>query len=112
MKRLTLLQLQATTQKPINKVTNDVRTAVSNVCCGIDDMHMFGNKALVLRAEILPKYLQELHKVLGAIGVNITQQDLPEENTLKADVEYPLSIQVTSFSDDTDQKRHIPNVPG
>ena len=42
MKRLTLLQLQATTQKPINRVTNDIRTAVSNVCCGIDDMHMLG----------------------------------------------------------------------
>jgi hypothetical protein len=51
MKRLTLLQLQATTQKPISMVTSDIRTAVSNVCCGIDDIHMLGNMALVLRAE-------------------------------------------------------------
>jgi hypothetical protein len=112
LERLTLLQLQATTHKPINRVTNELRTAVSNVCCGIDDMHMLGNKALVLRAEIFPKDLHELHKVLRAIGVNITKQKSPEEETLKADVEYPLSIQVTSFSYDTDQKKLVPNVPG
>jgi hypothetical protein len=112
MKRLTLLQLQAATQKSISKVTNDIRIVVSNVCCGIDDMHMLGNKALVLRAEIFPKKLEELYKRLKDIEVNITQQNLPEEGTLQSEVEYPLSILITSFSGDTDQKMYAPNVPG
>ena len=112
MKRLTLVQLQATTQKPINTVTNDIRSAVSKVCCGIDDMHMLGNKALVLRAEIFPENLGKLYKVLSTIDVQIIQQSLPEEETLKAEIEYPLSIQITSFADGTDRKAYVPRVPG
>ena len=46
------------------------------------------------------------------IEVNITQQNLPEEGTLQSEVEYPLSILITSFSGDTDQKMYAPNVPG
>ena len=68
--------------------------------------------ALVLRAEIFPEDLDVLYKGLSDIDVNITQQKLTEEETLQTQVEYPLSIQITSFSDDTEQKAYVPNVPG
>jgi hypothetical protein len=45
-------------------------------------MHMPGNKALVLRAEIFAKDLYELYRSLSVIDVNITPQNLPQEETL------------------------------
>lgn len=82
-------------------MTEDIRSVVSTICCGIDDMHLLGNKALVLRAEIFPSDLEQLPQSLRAIEVQLTEQSLPDKAMLIAEVEYPLTIQITSFSDDT-----------
>ncbi|MFT5676943.1 MAG: hypothetical protein ACI808_002894 [Paraglaciecola sp.] len=75
-------------------------------------MHMLGNKALVLRAEISLENLGELYKVLSAIEVQIIQQSFSEKEIIKAEVEYPLSIQITSFADATYHKAYVPRVQG
>ena len=49
-----IIQLQASTSEMISAITQPVRKAVSEVCLGVDDMHLLGNKALVVRAEIRP----------------------------------------------------------
>jgi len=82
-------------------MTEDIRSVVSNVCCGIDDIHLLGNKALVLRAEIFPADLEQLSQSLRAVEVQLSEQSLPDKATLLAEIEYPLTIQITSFSDDT-----------
>jgi hypothetical protein len=64
-------------------------------------MHLLGNKALVLRAEIFPTDLEQLSQSLRAIEILLSEQSFPEKVTLIAEVEYPLLIQITSFSDDT-----------
>ena len=69
------------------------------------------NQVLVLRAEIFLENLGKLYKILSAIEVQIIQKSLPEEETLKAEIEYPFSIQITSFADGTDHKVYVPRVP-
>ncbi len=112
MARGKLIQIQGSVLEPIAKITNDVRASVSKVCLGIDDMQLLGNKALVLRVEIYPGKLDQLYSALDSNGVKINPKDLPDMDTLQNEIEYPLSIQITSFSDDTDRRLNIPNVPG
>jgi len=59
-----MIQIQGSVQEPIGKVTSIIRNTVSNVCLGIDDMQLLGNKALVLRAEIFPTVLPTLCRVI------------------------------------------------
>ena len=112
MTHMKIIQLQASVAKPIGVITDEVRNVVSNICLGIDDMKFLGNKALVLRAEIYPKKLQALYDDLSIIGITISKQSLPELDQFGDEIEYPLSLQIISFSDDTDRKVIIPNVPG
>jgi len=64
MVRIKMIQIQGSVQEPIGKVTSIIRNTVSNVCLGIDDMQLLGNKALVLRAEIFPTVLPTLCRVI------------------------------------------------
>jgi len=107
-----MIQLQGSVLSSLGKITNDARSAVSKICLGVDDMQLLGNKALVLRAEIYPRKLELLYSELNSIGINFNKQSLPDVDTLKQEVEYPLSIQITSFSDDTDRRISVPKVPG
>jgi len=112
MVRREIIQLQGTALEPIGDITYTVRTTVSKICLGIDDMQLLGNKALVIRAEIYPEKLLNLYSALDSIDVSLYKQSLPNIEMLKKEIEYPLSLQITSFSDDTDRKINIPNVPG
>ena len=91
---------------------NDVRRAVSRVCGGVDDMQLLGQKALVLRAEIYPEKLSALYDSLSSSGVKVSAQNLPGEMGLEAETEYPITLQITGLSDDTDDPIAIPKVPG
>ncbi len=112
MVRREIIQIQGTVLEPIGDITSTLRTTVSKICLGIDDMQLLGNKALVIRAEIYPDKLLNLYAALDSIDVKLYKQGLPDIEMLKKEIEYPLSIQITSFSDDTDRKIKIPNVPG
>ena len=112
MVRRKMIQIQGTVLEPIGKITSDARTTISNVCLGIDDMQLLGNKALIFRVEIYPRKLPTLYTALVSIGIKLNQQSLPGIETLQEEMEYPLSIQITSFSDDTDRSINIPKVPG
>ena len=112
MSRKKMIQLQGSVIDSIGKITNDVRLAVSKACLGIDDMQMLGNKALVLRAEIYPDKLELLYSSLHSLGIKLKKQSMPDVEVLSQEVEYPLSIQITSFSGDTDRRNSIPKVPG
>ncbi|MBQ0785799.1 MAG: hypothetical protein KBT66_16365 [Amphritea sp.] len=112
MARIKIIQIQCSTLESIGNITNDARAIVSKVCLGVDDMKLLGNKALVLRAEIYPDRLLTLYENLASIGVKLNQKDLPDIELLSKETEYPLSIQIVSFSDDTDRSASIPKVPG
>jgi len=90
----------------------NARVTVSRLCGGIDDMHKLGNKALVIRAEIYPERLPKLHEALSAVHIDINPDTLPDQNQLTANIEYSLTIQIISYSDDTDAPINIPQVPG
>jgi hypothetical protein len=107
-----VIQIQGSVLEPIAEITSSARMTVSKVCLGIDDMQLLGNKALILRAEIYPGKLQTLYNALASIGIKLNKQSLPEKEKLQEEIEYPLSIQITSFSDDTDRRTSIPKVPG
>ena len=91
---------------------DNVRTIVSGLCGGIDDMNLLGNKALVIRAEIYPEKLPTLYTALTSMGMTVNHQSLPDHGTLKAELEYPITLQITSFSDQTDGRIKLPRVPG
>ncbi|ASP40706.1 hypothetical protein CHH28_19425 [Bacterioplanes sanyensis] len=112
MSRIKMIQLQGSTLESSRKITNDVRSTVSKICLGVDDMQLLGNKALVVRAEIYPEKLELLYSALHSLGITLNEQSLPHIEALNQEVEYPLSIQITSFSDDTDRQASIPKVPG
>jgi hypothetical protein len=112
MARREIIQLQGSVVAPIGVITNEARTVVSKICLGIDDIQLLGNKALVLQTEVYPGKLQALYTALASIGIKLNKQSLPEIDQLLEEIEYPLSIQITSFSDDTDRRTNIPKVPG
>jgi hypothetical protein len=112
MARRKIIQIEGSVLEPIEKITSNARTTVSKICLGIDDMQLLGNKALVLRAEIYPGKLPSLYTALVSIGIKINKQSLPDIESLQEQIEYPLSIQIVSFSDDTDRRANIPQVPG
>jgi hypothetical protein len=112
MPKVPFLQLAATTDAPLRRILHDVRHAVSGACSGIDDMHLLGAKALVLRAEIRPPRLPELVRALDALGVRVDRESLPAPGALDDDALHPLTVQVTSFNDDTDGPVDVPHVPG
>ena len=112
MARMKIIQIQGSVLVPIEKITNNVRIAVNKICLGIDDMQLLGNKALVVRAEIFPNKLTLLYSSLASIGVKLSQENLPDIDALDEKLEYPLSIQIIGFSNDTDRKISVPNVPG
>jgi hypothetical protein len=112
MARVKVIQIQGSVLESIGEITSKTRKTVSEVCLGIDDIQLLGNKALILRAEIYPGKLQTLYNALALIGIKLNKQSLPKKEKLQEEVEYPLSIQITSFSDDTDRRTNIPKVPG
>ncbi|EPJ52914.1 MAG: hypothetical protein OFPI_12260 [Osedax symbiont Rs2] len=75
-------------------------------------MQLLGNKALVIRAEVFPEKLPLLYTALAENGIKFSQQGQPDIGTLQEQTEYPLSIQITSFSDETDRRVSAPKVPG
>ena len=110
--RKKIIQIQGSVSEPIGLMTNKARAAVSNICLGIDDIHLLGNKALVLRAEITPENLPILYADLASIGIKLNGRSLPKASTLQEGIEYPLSIQIISSSEGTDQKIIILKVSG
>lgn len=112
MNRNKAIQIQGSIPEPIGLITSKARSAVSNICLGIDDMRSLGNKALVLQTEITPENLPCLYIDLVSIGIKLNEGSLPKIATLQKGIEYPLSIQITSLSEDTDRKINIPKVPG
>ena len=112
MSRRKMIQLQGSVLESLGKITNDVRSAVSKICLGVDDMQLLGNKALVVRSEIYPGKLELLYSALHSLGITLNKQSLPDIEALNQEVEYPLSIQITSLSDDTDRRASVPEVPG
>lgn len=111
MTRLKLLQIQGTHLKPIIEITHEIRSAVNEACFGIDDMHMLGSKTLVLRAEIYQHKLSCLYQTLTEIGIKLNEQGLPPLDSLQDEIEYPLSIQITSLCDDTGHRSNLPQIP-
>jgi hypothetical protein len=109
---LPIIQLLASTQEPLRNVTENARRAMSKLCGGIDDMNQFGEKALVVRAEIYPEKLPALYEALGSAKLKLSDDSLPDKDSLRAGVEHPITLQITSFSNDTDGKISIPKVPG
>ncbi|MEH6358607.1 MAG: hypothetical protein V7745_06430 [Pseudomonadales bacterium] len=112
MNRVKLIQVRASVQEPLRIVMDKVRATVSKVCGGIDDMQLLGNKALVIRAEIYPEKLPALYTALTSIGITINKQNLLDQDALKEKLEHPITLQITSFSDETDSRVNIPKVPG
>jgi hypothetical protein len=112
MSRKKIIQIQAFVAEPIGVISNQARLTVSAICLGIDDMQLLGNKALVLRAEIFPTKLPDLYAALESIGIKVNNHCPVEIETLEEKTEYPLSIQITSYSDDTDRRAYIASVPG
>lgn len=112
MVRFEMIQLQGSVQESIVRITNQVRSVVSKVCLGIDDINVLGSKALVLRAEIYPLELPNLYEALVSIGVKLNKVELPNIESLQDDIEYPLSLQIISLSDDTVRRIKVPQVPG
>lgn len=110
--RSKLLYVQATTQQSLRVALNDIRMVVNRVCGGIDDMQLLGYKALVIRAEINPEKLPSLYTALVSVGVKVGPKNKLDEKSLKADNQYLITIQISSFSDDTDHRVSIPKVPG
>ena len=106
------IQLQASTQEPIRNIMSNARATVSKVCGGIDDMNLLGNKALIIRAEIYSEKLPSLYETLSSIGIKIKSNYKPNQETLKDEFEYPITLQITSFSDKTDDRVNIPKIPG
>lgn len=98
--------------EPIRKLTDNARVAVSGVCGGVDGMHVLGSKALVIRAEVYPKQLPLLVSALELIGVRVDEESVPNPSSLDETHQYPMTLQITSYSDDTDGRVRIPNVPG
>ena len=107
-----LLYVQATTQQSLRVGMNDIRKVVSRVCGGIDDMQMLGYKALVIRAEIFPEKLPSLYAALTSVDVKVGSKNRPDEQSLKAGNQHPITLQVSSYSDDTDDRVNIPKIPG
>jgi len=97
MKRIKLIKLTAAVQEPIGSVINPARIAMSDVCNGIDDMHLLGNKALVVRAEIYPYKLPMLYTALESIEVTLNKNSLPDKGALIEGGEYLISLHITSF---------------
>jgi hypothetical protein len=98
--------------KSIGVIANEARKTVSEICLGIDDIRLLGNKAVVFRAEISPENLPSLYTDLAFIGIKLIKDNLPDIKALQEEMEYPLFIQIISLSDDTDRRVHIPRVSG
>jgi hypothetical protein len=109
---LPIIQLMASTPEPLRNVTDNARRAMSKLCGGIDDMNLFGDKALVIRAEVYPEILPALYEALALVKLKLGEDGLPDQDSLRAGVEHPITLQITSFSSDTDRKVNIPKVPG
>lgn len=112
MPRKKIIQVHAFAIDPIGVITYEARKTVSKICLGIDDMQLLGNKALVIRAEIYPERLRALYAAIVSTGITLNENRLPDIDALQEGVEYPISIQITSLSDDTDRSIRIPKVPG
>jgi hypothetical protein len=112
MSSIKFIQLIANTSEPLRRITEDARLAVSRACSGIDDMHLLGGKALVIRSEIFAEQLSDLVVALEAIGISVDRASVPSAASLASHQHYTITLQVTSFSDDTDGRVIIPDVPG
>jgi hypothetical protein len=107
-----LLHVQASTQQSLRAGMGDIRKVVSRVCGGIDDMQLLGYKALVIRAVIYPEKLPSLYTALTSVGVKVSSKNRPDEQSLKAGNQHPITLQISSFSNDTDDRVNIPKIPG
>ncbi len=107
-----LIHLQSSVHKPLRNIIDNARVTVSRVCGGIDDMNMLGNKALVIRAEIYPSKLPALYAALQSIQIYVIQHSLPDKSALKEEFEYPMTRQITSLADDTNNRVTLPKIPG
>jgi hypothetical protein len=112
MVRRNIIQLQGFVSKSIGIISNEARKTVSEICLGIDDVRLLGNKAIVFRAEITPENLPSLYTHLAFIGIKLSTESLPDIKSLEAKIEYPLSIQIVSLSDDIYRRVNIPSIPG
>jgi hypothetical protein len=112
MVRRNIIQIQGFVSKSIGVIANEARKTVSEICLGIDDIRLLGNKAVVFRAEISPENLPSLYTDLAFIGIKLIKDNLPDIKALQEEMEYPLFIQIISLSDDTDRRVHIPRVSG
>lgn len=106
------IQLQAVSTERIIVITELIRKIVSDVCLGVDDVHLLGNKAVVFRAEIYPKKIALLCDRLAEAKLSVDPSTIPDYQWLDSDCEYPLTLQITSYSDDTDGRVVVPSVPG
>jgi hypothetical protein len=107
-----IIQLQATTSERISLITEYVRRIVSDECLGVDDVHLLGNKALILRSEIFPKKMKSLCERLMEFNVIVDQSTVPEIKSLDTEREHPITLQITSYSEDTNGRVQLPRVPG
>ena len=107
-----IIQIQGFVSKSIGVIANEARKIVSDICLGIDDVRLLGNKAIVFRAEITPENLPSLYTGLASIGIKLSTECLPDIKMLEKKIEYPLSIQIVSLSEGTDRRVNIPSVPG
>ncbi len=90
----------------------DIRKVISRVCGGIDDMQLPGYKALVIRAAIYPEKLPSLYAALRSVGVKVSSKNRPDEQSLKTGNQHPITLQISSLADDTDDRVNIPKAPG
>jgi len=109
-----LIQLQAISDKPLRDMTEAIRVSVSRACGGIDDMHQLGDKALVVRAEIVPAKFPALISSLEDIGLHGFSDNLPADNLhdYEPDAEHPFTLQVLTTAGSGDGRVEIPKVPG
>ena len=107
-----LQQITGTTQKPLNTIVEDMRGIVSRICHGIDEMHLLGNKALVVRAEIDPGKLLVVADALASGSVEVDARSLTKVSVQGSDKARVFTRQVKSYSDDTDGSVTVPMVPG
>lgn len=107
-----IIQIRASTPHPISDIINSVRSTVSDVCLGIDDMNLLGNKALVVRTDITSEKIPALLQGLSLIDIGVSQNDLESYLQIEDNTEYMMTLQIVSYAEDTDGKQMIPEVPG
>ncbi len=84
-----IIQIQGFVSKSIGVIANEARKIVSDICLGIDDVRLLGNKAIVFRAEITPENLSSLYTDLAFIGIKLSTESLPDIKMLANEINIP-----------------------